>query len=180
MSVDYLSLEPCGENSGVLSVVIETPKGSRNKFDYEPERGVFKLGGVLTAGAVFPYDFGFVPQTLGEDGDPLDVLVLMDEPAFPGCVVDVRVIGVIEANQTERDGQTMRNDRFLTVSTASHLYQDLEKLDDLATNLLNEIEHFFASYNEIKGKKFTPLARSEAERANELIVAGRKAFAQSK
>ncbi len=97
-------------NDGELwNVVIETPKGSRNKFDYDPELGLFRLGGVLPLGAVFPFDFGFVPSTLGGDGDPLDVLTLMDEPAFTGCLVTVRLLGVIEAEQSE-GGETTRND----------------------------------------------------------------------
>src|SRR5205807_404345 len=87
-------------DAGVLHVIIETPKGSRNKFKYDPEHGLFKLSGVLPLGAVFPYDFGFVPSTTGGDGDPLDVLVLMDEPAFAGCLVPGRLIGVIEAEQS--------------------------------------------------------------------------------
>ena len=82
---------------GELNVIIETPKGSRNKYNYDEGLRLFKLGGVLPSGAVFPFDFGFVPSTTGGDGDPLDVLVLMDEPAFPGRVVDVRLVGVIEA-----------------------------------------------------------------------------------
>src|SRR5919202_6145584 len=96
---------------GELNVIIETPKGSRNKYDYDEELRLFKLGGVLPSGAVFPFDFGFVPATLGGDGDPLDVLVLMDEPAFTGCLVVTRLIGVIDAEQTERDGETKPNDR---------------------------------------------------------------------
>src|SRR5437764_15464112 len=86
---------------GVVHVIVDTPKGSRNKFKYDEELGLFKLSGVLPAGAVFPFDFGFVPATLGGDGDALDVLLLMDEPAFVGCLVEVRLIGVIEAEQTE-------------------------------------------------------------------------------
>src|SRR6187549_1983500 len=99
-------------------VVIETPKGSPNKLAFEPRYGTFVLKGVLPAGAVFPFDFGFVPSTRGGDGDPLDVLVLMDAPVFPGCIVPSRLIGVIEAEQTE-DGETERNDRFLAVAANS-------------------------------------------------------------
>ena len=87
------------------NVVIETPKGHRTKYKYRGRRGRLHLSGVLPAGAVFPFDFGFIPATLGEDGDPLDVLVLMDEPAFPGCLVPARLIGVIEADQTEATGR---------------------------------------------------------------------------
>src|SRR5205809_751086 len=96
------------------TAIIETPKGSRNKFAYDPETGLFKLGGLLPEGMQFPFDFGFVPSTLGEDGDPLDVLVLMDAPAHVGCQVDTRIVGVIAAKQTER-GKTTRNDRPLAV-----------------------------------------------------------------
>src|SRR4030088_2218646 len=96
-------------------VIIETPKGRRNKFDYDTEFQMFALGGLLPEGLAFPFDFGFLPSTLGEDGDPLDVIVLMDEPAHVGCLVDVRLVGVIEAEQME-DGETTRNDRLVGVS----------------------------------------------------------------
>ncbi len=92
-------------DTGDLNVVIDTPQGSRNKFTWDEEHQVFKLAGILPVGAVFPYDFGYVPCTVGGDGDPLDVLVLMDEAAFAGCLVPARLIGVIEAEQTEA-GQT--------------------------------------------------------------------------
>ena len=96
---------------GVTNIVIEVPKGSRNKYVYDDALGLFRLKKILPAGAVFPFDFGFIPSTIGGDGDPLDVLVLMDEPAFPGCLVPARIVGVIEADQTERDGTIHRNDR---------------------------------------------------------------------
>src|ERR1043166_8958149 len=129
-----------------LNVIIETPKGSRNKYNYDEELRLFKLGGVLTSGAVFPFDFGFVPSTKGGDGDPLDVLVLMDEPAFTGCLVRVRLVGVIEAEQTEREGETTRNDRLIGVAAESRLHKGVRSLEDLSPNLLEEIEHFFVSY----------------------------------
>src|ERR687894_2250957 len=108
-------------DEGDLNVVIETPKGSRNKYNYDGKTGLFKLGGVLPAGASFPFDFGFVPSTVGGDGDPLDVLVLMDEPPFAGCLVRTRLVGVIEAEQTERDGETTRNDRLIGVAADARL-----------------------------------------------------------
>jgi inorganic pyrophosphatase len=129
---------------------------------------------VLPSGASFPFDFGFLPSTLGEDGDPLDVLVLMDEAAFAGCLVPVRLLGVVEAEQTERDGNTMRNDRFIAVACNDRGHQDLHQLNDLPPNLMDEIEHFFVSYNMIKGKHFQPLARSGPERALELLQAGQQ------
>ncbi|HKS29245.1 MAG TPA: inorganic diphosphatase [Pyrinomonadaceae bacterium] len=159
-----------------VNVIIETPKGSRNKFNYDESLGLFKLGGVLPAGASFPFDFGFIPATLGGDGDPLDVLVLMDEPAFAGCLVTTRLIGVIEAEQTERDGETTRNDRLIAVAADSRAHSDVKTIDELNKNLLDEIEHFFVSYNVIKGKEFKPLGRFGPARARKLVEEGMKSF----
>jgi inorganic pyrophosphatase len=163
-----------------LNVVIETPKGSRNKFKYDEGLQLFRLSGVLPAGAVFPYDFGFVPSTLGGDGDPLDVLVLMDEPAFAGCLVRARPVAVIEAEQTERDGETTRNDRLIAVASESRLHRKVHVPEDLGAGLLDEIEHFFVSYNEIKGKRFQPLGRFGPERALKLVEEGVEQFRKSK
>ncbi len=159
-----------------LNVIIETPKGSRNKFNYDEELGLFKLGGVLPAGASFPFDFGFVPSTKGGDGDPLDMLVLMDEPAFTGCLVATRLIGVIEAEQTERDKETTRNDRLIGVASKARTHNTVRTIEELNENLMDEIEHFFISYNEIKGKKFVPLGRFGPARARRVIQAGMDSF----
>ena len=159
-----------------LNVVIETPKGSRNKYNYDEKLGLFKLGGVLTSGASFPFDFGFVPSTVGGDGDPLDVLLLMDESAFTGCLVRARLVGVIEAEQTERDGETTRNDRLIGVAADSRLLGRVRTLESLGADLLEEIEHFFVSYNQIKGKVFNPLGRFGPERARRLVEEGVKNF----
>jgi inorganic pyrophosphatase len=157
-----------------LNVVVETPRGSRNKFIYDPDAGLFVLGGVLPTGASFPFDFGFVPSTLGDDGDPLDVLVLMDEPAFCGCLVRCRLIGVIEGEQTE-DGETKRNDRLIAVFANSRNHQGITAIDDLSPNLVKELEHFFVSYNQVKGKRFKPLGRKGPDRARELVKQGQAA-----
>jgi inorganic pyrophosphatase len=95
-------------------VVVDTPKGSRNKYKLDERDGQWRLSKVLPQGMSFPYDFGFVPSTRGEDGDPVDVLILADEPSFPGCVVAARLIGVLEAEQTE-GRKTVRNDRLVAV-----------------------------------------------------------------
>jgi inorganic pyrophosphatase len=147
------------EEKGELNVIIEAPKGSRNKYAYDPDEGMFVLKAVLPAGAIFPFDFGFIPSTLGEDGDPLDILVLMDEPAFAGCLVPARLVGGIEAEQTERDGETMRNDRLIAVASHSYIHRDVRSLKGLNDTLLEEIEHFFRSYNEVRGKHFEPVRR---------------------
>jgi inorganic pyrophosphatase len=154
--------------SGDLNVVVETPRGTRNKFKFEEDSGLFVLGGVLGAGLSFPFDFGFVPSTKGGDGDPLDVLVLMDEPAFCGCLVRCRLIGVIEAEQTEK-GKAERNDRLIAVASRSRNHEEIESVEDLSANLLKEIESFFESYNKVKGKKFKVLGRHGPKRAMRLV-----------
>lgn len=151
-----------------INVVIETPKGKRNKFHYDEALGVFRLKKVLPAGSAFPYDFGFVPDSEAEDGDPVDVLVLMDESAYPGCVIEARLIGVLEAEQTE-DGDTTRNDRFVAVACESHDHANIQSLRDLSSELLDELEHFFKSYNEMAGKEFTILASRGPKRAWETL-----------
>src|SRR5262249_16209712 len=131
---------------GICRAIIETPKGSRNKFDYDPDSNPFMLGGLLPEGMMFPFDFGFVPSTLAEDGDPVDMMVLMDAPAHVGCLIEVRIISVIEAKQIE-DGKTERNDRLLGVAIHSYDHQDLETIDDVSKILLDQIQAFFVSYN---------------------------------
>jgi inorganic pyrophosphatase len=167
-------------DDGELNVIVETPKGSRNKYNYDEKTGLFRLGGVLTSGASFPFDFGFVPSTLGGDGDPLDVLVLMDEPAFAGCLVRTRLVGVVEAEQTERDGETTRNDRLIGVAADSRLLGRVRTLEALGPELLEEIEHFFVSYNQIKGKEFRPLGRFGPRKALALVEEGVRTFRRSK
>jgi inorganic pyrophosphatase len=141
---------------GVVLAVIETPGGSRNKFKYDPKLGFFSLSGVLPEGMIFPHAFGFVPSTKAADGDPEDILILMDEPTFTGCVVPTRLIGVMEAQQTE-DGKTERNDRLIAVAAKSRDYSDVKGLNDLNSNMLKEIEQFFITYNKEKGRKFKVL-----------------------
>jgi inorganic pyrophosphatase len=164
-------LEPFKDDCVI--VVIETPKGSPNKLAFEPRYGTFILKGVLPAGAVFPFDFGFVPSTRGDDGDPLDVLVLMDAPVFPGCIVPSRLVGVIEAEQTE-DGKTERNDRLLAVAAHSAAHRSIHELEDLGSDLVAQIEHFFVSYNEMKGKRFEVKRRAGSTGARALVIAAMK------
>ena len=161
------------EETGDLNVIIDTPKGSRNKYKFDERLGLFKLGGVLPVGAFFPYDFGYIPQTLGGDGDPVDVLVLMDEPAFVGCLIPSRLIGVIAAEQTEA-GKTETNDRLIAVAANSRVHTDVKSLTDLNETLVGEIEHFFVSYNMAKGKEFKPLGRFGAQKAKKIVEAGMK------
>jgi inorganic pyrophosphatase len=159
-----------------ITAVIETPKGSSNKFDYDPGCAAFRLAGVLPEGSTFPYDFGFIPSTLGDDGDPLDVLVILDNPAPVGCVLTVCLIGIIEARQREEGASWIRNDRLLAVATHAHTHAHLKNLDDLRPWLLDEIEIFVATYNKLKGKVFEPLDKFGPKKARKLVEHGMTAF----
>ncbi len=123
---------------------------------------------------VFPYDFGFVPSTLAPDGDPIDVLVLMDEPAFPGVVLDTRIIGVIRGEDVTDQGRS-RNDRLLGVAEASHDFANVHTLDDLPKNLLDHMGEFFVQYPLLLGgKTYELLGPAGPVEANRLIEQARQ------
>jgi inorganic pyrophosphatase len=155
-------------DSGRLNVVVDTPKGSRNKYKFDTKCGLWRLSKILPQGMSFPYDFGFLPATRGADGDPVDVLLLMDEPAFPGCVVPARLIGVLEAEQTE-GGKMVRNDHFIAAVDTPYNPAEYHALDEVGEQRLREIEHFFVSHNQTEGRRFKPLARRGPDRARELL-----------
>jgi inorganic pyrophosphatase len=161
-------LPPFDRKSGNLNVIIDTPKGCRSKFAFDMKRKAYVLKSVLPQGALFPFDFGSIPGTVAEDGDPVDALVLMDEPAFCGFLIESRLLGVIEAEQSE-NGKTNRNDRLIAVAAKSQTHAEIKSLSDLSSALLKEIEHFFIFYNQERGKKFRPLARHGPKRAARLV-----------
>jgi inorganic pyrophosphatase len=169
---DLSTLSPClGPKKDTCRVIIETPKDCRNKFDYDPDSGLFMLGGLLPEGMMFPFDFGFIPSTLGEDGDPLDILVLMDAPAHVGCLIEVRIIGIIEAEQSE-EGKTESNDRLLGVAIHSYDHEGLKTIKDMSKTLLDQLEGFFISYNKQRGKKFKVTGTGGPEKAIKFLKAG--------
>ena len=163
---------PAFHRDGRVNAVIETPRGSRNKFTFEPDTGTFHLGKQLPAGAVFPFDFGFIPSTLAQDGDPLDVLVLLETPTFPGCVVGGRIIGVIDGRQTGRTGKTTANPRLIAVAMESTEFAGVRRLRELPSSLIDEITHFFVSYNDATGKTYTPSGAFGPRKALAMIHAG--------
>jgi inorganic pyrophosphatase len=157
-------------------VIIETPKGGRNKFRYEPDFEMFGLSGLLGEGLAFPFDFGFIPSTRGADGDPLDVMVLLDAPAHVGCLLDVRLIGVIEAVQKERGKQPVDNDRLLGVAVHSHSHENVGSIEEVNQSLLDQVEQFFVAYNISKGRKFVVKGRHGPKRAVKLLQQGIRVF----
>jgi inorganic pyrophosphatase len=153
----------------LITAMVESPKGFSQKFDFDPEEQRFRLNKILPAGLMFPFDFGMIPGTKGEDGDPLDIVVIDEHGTFPGCLVECRLIGALQAEQTERDGQKMRNDRFIGIPVVSQIFPNIKDLHQLPDNILNQLEHFFRNYNEQAGKQFRVIARLSAAEAANLI-----------
>jgi inorganic pyrophosphatase len=156
------------DDKQMLRVVIETPKGSRNKFAFNHKEHIFELKKVLPSGMAFPYDFGFVPSTEADDGDPVDVLVLMDEPAFPGCALNCRVLGVIEGEQVGKKGK-VRNDRIVAVEQDAHSWADIKTVDDLGKQFLKELEEFFVDYHRLSDRQYRVLDVKGPGRARKLV-----------
>ena len=148
--------------------IVETPKGHRNKFKYEPDSGLFSLSHLLPEGFSFPFDFGFIPSTAAEDGDPLDIIVLMDEPAHVGCLLDVRLVGVFKVVQTE-EGKQSQNDRLLAVSVRSFSFGEVKSISDLQKSLVQQISEFLALYNKNSGKQDEVQGIEGPEQAMELL-----------
>ncbi len=151
-----------------MNIIIETPKGSREKYKYDEILRLFRLHKILPAGLVFPFDFGFIPGTKGEDGDPLDVLVISEFKTFTGCVMDCRIIGCIEAEQSH--GTTkFRNDRFLAVPEQSRVFENAISIEDIPSTLIIEIESFFINYMHGEGKELHLSGNLNASQANSLL-----------
>jgi len=170
-AVNFTTLPPKGDAAQSMHVVIETPKGSRNKYAFKPEARVFELKKVLPAGMAFPYDFGFVPSTLADDGDPVDVLVLMDEPAFAGCLLTCRPIGIIEARQRDEDGW-VQNDRIIAVESNNHTFASIHTLNDLGKDFVKELEEFFVNYHDLDDEIFEIIGAKGPDAARKAVARG--------
>jgi inorganic pyrophosphatase len=161
-------LEAMDSKSGELLVVVDTPRGSAVKFKYDEELRVFTIARFLPSGLVFPFDFGFVPGTRAGDGDDLDVVLLMEGSSFPGCLVQARLLGVLEAKQKKR-GRMVRDDRLIAVASKSLAYRRVRRLRDLGRETLDGIERFFAASNQAEGRRFEALGRFGAVRARAIL-----------
>lgn len=159
---------PFIEGTYNINAIIETPKGSRNKYAYDEKYDIIKLKKALPAGMIFPFDFGFIPSTIAEDGDPMDILVLTDAPTFPGCLAECKVLGIIKVEQ-EKDGEEVRNDRVIAVQLDSRMYSSANDINALPAGLIKEIVNFFASYNNLSEDLFNPLGNDGPEKAIKLI-----------
>jgi len=146
--------------NGLVVVVVETPRGSGNKLKYDAELGMYRLERVLPAGMAFPFDFGFVPRTLAEDGDPLDAIVLVDSPVYPGCIVLSRLIGLLEVEQQDGGvGPFERNDRLVAVAGGPKGHSSLRALHDVDPFRLEAIGTFFINYHAMDGDNVRVIGR---------------------
>lgn len=172
---DLAALDP---ESGLVRVVIDTPRGSRSKYKFDPGLGLFRLSRILPAGMSFPYDFGAIPATCAQDGDALDVLVLTEAPLFVGCLVNVHLIGVIRARQ--REGRSsIRNDRLVGMIVTPVNKPTVRDLKQLSSPQLHDIEHFFCSYNQAQGREFEIAGRGGPKTAARLLQQAMRQFARS-
>jgi inorganic pyrophosphatase len=150
-----------------LGVIIETPKGSRSKYAYDEAIGTFELKFVLPENMTLPVDFGFVSSTLADDGDPLDVIILLDETL--SVRVTARLLGVIEAEEREKNGKWERNDRLVAVASHAHDHAQAKDITDLSTEMLTSIESFFKRYNKLHDKEFRAVSRADAKTTSKLV-----------
>lgn len=135
-----------------MDVIIETPKGSAIKYKYDADHKAFRLMKTLPAGLVFPFDFGFIPGTKGDDGDPIDALVISEFQGFPGCIMDCRIIGCIQVEQ-EKGKEMVKNDRFIAVPEQSTVFENAISIEDIPSTVISQIQTFFVNYIEGEGKK---------------------------
>jgi inorganic pyrophosphatase len=151
-----------------VNIIIETPRGSTQKYALDKKTGLFKLKKIMPTGMIFPFDFGFIPETIGEDGDPLDAMIISEFASFPGCIIECRSIGVLEAEQKSKK-EKVRNDRYFFIPKLSKQFEHIESLNDIPKNQLKEIEEFFIQYNKIDGKEFHILGIESPKSAIKLL-----------
>ncbi len=159
-----LSRIPAQPKPGILNVLIEIPGGSKNKYEFDKDLEAFALDRVLYSSVRYPYDYGFVPNTLADDGDPLDGMVMMDEPTFPGCVIPCRPIGMLEMI----DGGD-RDEKILCVPDKDPRYADVRSLKDVAPHRLEEIAEFFRSYKNLEKKVTQILGWQDVDKVAALV-----------
>ncbi len=172
---NYLEL-PVGKNCPELvNAVIEIPLEGINKYEYDKKLHVFRLDRNLFSPVHYPGDYGFIPSTLAEDGDPLDVLVLVDSPSFTGCVLEVRPIGVLDMID-----QGQPDEKILAVGEGNPRYEDVSSYSQVYPHILREIKHFFSIYKDLEGKRVEVRGWKDAEVAREIIAKSQKAFEDKK
>lgn len=171
---NYLALPIGAAAPEEVNAVIEIPRGQTNKYEYDKKLHVFRLDRNLYSPVHYPGDYGFIPSTLSLDGDPLDVLVLVDAPSFPGCLMTVRPIGMLEMVD-----QGKQDEKILAVGTNNPLFKDMRDYTKLYPHLLLEIEHFFSVYKALEAKTTKIVGWQGAEQAKETVSECRARYAKN-
>lgn len=166
-----LSLIPAQPKPGLVNVLIEIPGGSKNKYEFDKDMNAFALDRVLFASVQYPYDYGFIPNTLADDGDPLDGMVIMDEPTFPGCVITAKPIGMLEMI----DGGD-RDEKLLCVPSEDPRYDGVSSLKDISPHRLEEIAEFFRTYKNLEKKVTEILGWKDVDAVKPLVEECIKAY----
>ncbi len=159
----------------IVDVVVEIPKGSRNKVEFDPQLGAFRLDRILHSPVHYPGDYGFITGTLSPDGDPLDILVLVTDPTFTGCILSARPIGVLI--MTDEAGE---DEKVLAVPEHDPRFDEVKELEHLQPHLLREVEYFFEVYKDLEGKETAVLGWEPLPRAHAIIREAIKAFQGSR
>ena len=173
MAAKIHEIDPGPRSPKVVRMIVEIPKNSRNKYEYDKSLGVFRLDRFLYSPMHYPGDYGFIPGTLGEDGDPLDVLTVTEEPSFSGCLVEVRPVGLLRMVDRSEPDQ-----KILAVQEHNPLYDQITSVEHLFAHLRREIEHFFTIYKELEHKKTRILGWGSRAAAHKIIIACRKRYLQ--
>jgi inorganic pyrophosphatase len=163
---DYLAVPPGTNLPSVVHTIVEIPKGRRSKFELDKKTGLIKLDRYLYSASHYPGDYGFIPQTLAEDGDPLDILVMVNEPTFSGCLIETRVVGLFRMRDRGQNDY-----KILGVPHSDPLFAHLAKLDDVPPHFLREVEHFFSTYKQLEGVKTESLGWAGAGEGMEEVYA---------
>lgn len=164
-------LDPGPECPELVRMIVEIPKGSANKIEYDGELGLFRLDRSLYSPMHYPGDYGFIPGTLAEDGDPLDVLTLVSEPSFTGCLIEVRPVGVL--NMVDRDEA---DQKIIAVPTRNPRYDQIHTMDQVFPHVRRELEHFFSIYKELEGRVATTQGWGGPREARRTIVESRERY----
>ncbi len=171
----YNDVPPGVEIPHVVNAIVEITQGRRSKFEVDKKTGLMKLDRYLYSSSHYPGDYGFIPQTLAEDGDALDILVMVSEPTFSGCLIEARVLGLFK--MTDR-GQ---NDyKVLSVPHSDPLFEDYRVLEDVSPHFLREVEHFFATYKQLEGAAVQTLGWAPAEEATREVAASVERYSRAK
>ncbi len=169
--MSYLTLPLGSKAPELVNAVIEIPAGGVNKYEYDKKLGVFRLDRPLYSPVHYPGDYGFIPSTLAEDGDPLDIVIMVAQPTFTGCLVESRPVGVLQMVD-----QGVKDEKILAVSSGNPRFEEVHNYTDIYSHVLREISHFFSIYKDLEGKRTKMVGWEPVETAHRVIMASHQRY----